>query len=131
MKFPVPSDHVPQTFGTKVWDPYVLTMVYNELRDVYHFTKPQIYNGGYVIRTSIDDSKMAALYQAVSDNEALIDAELRVPVQALHARGRRARGPRHRRDPGPVPRARLTGSKYNGTGKVITQELLQEDPLRT
>ena len=49
-------------------------MVKGELKDVYHLTPSQIYNGGYVIRTSIDDAKMAALYTAVRDNEAQIDA---------------------------------------------------------
>ena len=47
-------------------------MVYNELVDVYHFSQSQIYTGGYTIRTSIDDAKMAGLYQAVRDNEAQI-----------------------------------------------------------
>ena len=31
MKFPALGDHVPQSVGTDVWDPYVLNMVYNEL----------------------------------------------------------------------------------------------------
>ena len=74
MKFPVPRDHVPQTLGPDVWDPYVLDMVQNELEHTYHLSQEQIYNGGYVIRTTIDDTKMAALYQAVRENEALIDA---------------------------------------------------------
>ena len=74
MKFPVPGNYVPQSVGRDVWDPYVLNMVYNELTDIYHFTKSQIYNGGYVIRTSIDDKKMAALYAAVRANMATIDA---------------------------------------------------------
>ena len=63
MKFPVPSDYVPQTVGSDVWDPYVLNMVYNELVDVYHFSQSQIYTGGYTIRTSIDNAKMAELYR--------------------------------------------------------------------
>ena len=33
----------------------------------------QIYTGGYTIRTSIDNAKMAELYAAVRDNEAQID----------------------------------------------------------
>ena len=74
MKFPAPGTYVPQTVGSKVWDPYILEMVKGELKDVYHLTPSQIYNGGYVIRTSIDDAKMAALYTAVRDNEAQIDA---------------------------------------------------------
>ena len=74
MKFPVPGDYVPQSVGRNVWDPYVLNMVYNELTDVYHFSQSQIDDGGYTIRTTIDDAKMKALYQAVIENEAQIDA---------------------------------------------------------
>jgi len=69
MKFPKLGDYVPQTVGRDVWDPYILNVVYNELTDVYGFTQSQIDNGGYVIKTSIDDSKMQALYQAVQQNE--------------------------------------------------------------
>jgi membrane peptidoglycan carboxypeptidase len=69
MKFPVIGDYVPQSVGRDSWDPYVLNMVYNELIDVYHFSQSQIYNGGYLIKTTIDDAKMAALYQAVQQNE--------------------------------------------------------------
>jgi membrane peptidoglycan carboxypeptidase len=69
MTFPAPGDHVAQTVGKNVWDPYVLNMVYNELKDVYHFSDSQIYNGGYAITTTIDDAKMKALYQAVQANE--------------------------------------------------------------
>jgi membrane peptidoglycan carboxypeptidase len=68
-KFPAPGDYVPQTVGNDAWDPYVLNVVYNELIDVYHFSQSQIYNGGYVIKTTIDDAKMEALYQAVQQNE--------------------------------------------------------------
>jgi membrane peptidoglycan carboxypeptidase len=69
MKFPTIGDYVPQTVGNDPWDPYVLNMVYNELVDVYHFSQSQIYNGGYLIKTTIDDAKMSALYQAVQQNE--------------------------------------------------------------
>jgi membrane peptidoglycan carboxypeptidase len=69
MKFPIPGDHVAQTVGSKIWDPYILDMVYNELVDVYHFTQSQIYNGGYVIKTTINNAKMKALYEAVQQNE--------------------------------------------------------------
>jgi membrane peptidoglycan carboxypeptidase len=69
MKFPAPGDNVPQSVGKDVWDPYVLSMVYNELVDVYHFSPSQIYNGGYLIKTTIDDAKMRALYQTVQQNE--------------------------------------------------------------
>jgi len=69
MKFPVPGDHVAQTVGSDIWDPYVLDMVYHELEDVYHFSQSQIYNGGYMITTTINDAKMKALYEAVQQNE--------------------------------------------------------------
>ena len=122
MKFPALGDHVPQSVGTDVWDPYVLQMVQDELEHVYHLSQQQIYNGGYVIRTSIDDQKMAALYQAVRDNEAQIDAGGSFPfvptymhaasvledpatgaIQALYA------------GPGYI------GTRYNGTGQVISK----------
>jgi membrane peptidoglycan carboxypeptidase len=69
MKFPVIGDNVPRSVGKDVWDPYILQQVYYELVDVYHFSQSQIYNGGYVIKTTIDDAKMRALYQAVQQNE--------------------------------------------------------------
>jgi len=69
MTFPVPGNHVPQSVGKDVWDPYVLDMVLNELEDVYHLSQSQIYNGGYVIQTTIDDAKMKAMYAAVQANE--------------------------------------------------------------
>ncbi len=68
-KFPTIKDYVPQTVGNDVWDPYVLNMVYNELIDVYHFSQSQIYNGDYVIHTTINDADMKALYQDVQQNE--------------------------------------------------------------
>jgi len=120
MKFPAPGDHVPQSVGTDVWDPYVLAMVYNELRDVYHFTQTQIYNGGYVIRTTIDDRKMAALYEAVRTNEAQID-DSSVPFNPayMHA-GAVLEDPASGAIQALYPGPGYPGSKYNGTGKVIT-----------
>jgi membrane peptidoglycan carboxypeptidase len=126
MKFPVPGSYVPQTVGSDVWDPYVLNMVWNELTDIYHLSTSQIYNGGYVIRTSVDDKKMAALYAAVRANLATINASgnpfhptymhvgavLEDPatgaIQALY--------------PGPG----YPGTKYNGTGKRITASYCQK-----
>ena len=70
MTFPAIGDNVPRSVGKDAWDPYILDMVYNELVDVYHFSQSQIYNGGYVIKTTINDAKMKALYQAVQQNEA-------------------------------------------------------------
>src|SRR5258705_7859646 len=79
MKFPVPGDHVPQTLGRDVWDPYVLNMVQTELEDTYHLSQEQIYNGGYGIRTPPHDKKMPALYQAVLANQPPINAASRTP----------------------------------------------------
>ena len=121
MKFPDPGDYVPQTVGSDVWDPYILNMVYNELVDVYHFSQSQIYNGGYTIRTSIDDAKMAELYQAVRDNEAQIDASS-VPFDPtyMHA-GAVLENPADGSIQALYPGPGYPGSKYNGTGKAITK----------
>ena len=121
MKFPVPGNFVPQTVGSDVWDPYVLNMVYNELIDVYHFSQSQIYTGGYTIRTSIDNAKMAELYQAVRDNEAQIDASS-VPFDPtyMHA-GAVLENPADGSIQALYPGPGYPGSKYNGTGKVITK----------
>ncbi len=121
MKFPAPGNFVAQSVGSDVWDPYVLNMVYNELVDVYHFSQSQIYNGGYVIRTSIDDRKMAELYQAVGDNEAQIDASS-VPFDPtyMHA-GAVLENPADGSIQALYPGPGYPGAKYNGTGKVITK----------
>ena len=123
MKFPVPGDHVPQTVGRDVWDPYVLNMVQNELEHIYHLTQEQIYNGGYVIRTTVDDKKMAALYESVRENEALINASSRpLELSYMHAAA-------VLEDPGTGAIQAVyagpgyVGAKYNGTGRVITRKL--------
>ncbi len=121
MKFPAPGNLVPQTVGKDVWDPYVLDMVYNELTDIYHIAKPQIYNGGYVIRTSIDDAKMAALYQDVRDTEAQIAASS-VPFDPIkmHA-GAVLEDPASGAIQALYPGPGYAGAKYNGTGRKITK----------
>ena len=121
MKFPVPGDYVPQTVGTDVWDPYILDMVYNELVDVYHFSQAQIYTGAYTIRTAIDNAKMAELYAAVRDNEAQID-ESSFPFDPtyMHA-GAVLENPADGSIQALYPGPGYPGSKYNGTGKVITK----------
>ena len=122
LKFPVPGNYVPQSVGKDVWDPYILNMVYNELTDVYHFSQSQIYNGGYVIRTSIDDAKMAQLYQAVRDNEAQIDAAGVDPFNPtyMHA-GAVLENPADGSIQALYPGPGYPGVRYNGTGKVITK----------
>ena len=123
MKFPAPGNHVPQTLGRDVWDPYVLNMVQTELEDTYHLSQEQIYNGGYVIRTTVDDKKMAALYDAVRENEALINASSHPFTHSyMHAAA-------VLEDPGSGAIQAVYGGpgfigrKYNGTGKVITGKL--------
>ena len=118
-KFPGLGDHVPQTFGKDVWDPYVMYMVYRSCEQVYGLSQPDIYNGGYVIKTSLDDTKMAALYQAVSQNEAQINASFG-PVRVLHARGAVLENPVNGEIDALYPGPGFTGAKYNGTGPVIT-----------
>ena len=119
MKFPKIGDYVPQSFGKDVWDPYVMNMVYNELTQVYGFSKSQIYDGGYVIRTSIDDAKMAALYQAVSQNEAQID-DSDDPFQSYMHAGAVLEDPATGAIQALYPGPGYPGWKYNGTGPVIT-----------
>ena len=121
MKFPVPSDYVPQTVGSDVWDPYILNMVYSELVDVYHFSQAQIYTGGYTIRTSIDNAKMAELYQAVRDNEAQMDASS-VPFNPtyMHA-GAVLENPADGSIQALYGGPGYIGWKYNGTGRVISK----------
>ena len=122
MKFPAPGNLVPQTVGKDVWDAYVLNMVYNELTDIYHLSKPQIYNGGYVIRTSIDDAKMAALYQDIRDTEAQINSSGSFPFHPtyMHA-GAVLEDPASGAIQAMYPGPGYPGAKYNGTGKVITK----------
>jgi len=120
MKFPAPGNHVPQSVGGDVWDPYVLNMVYNELTDIYHLSKSQIYNGGYVIRTSIDDKKMAALYAAVRANLAQINASA-YPFRPTYMHvGAVLEDPATGAIQALYPGPGYPGAKYNGTGKRIT-----------
>jgi membrane peptidoglycan carboxypeptidase len=121
MTFPKLGHNIPQSLGKDVWDPYVLNMVYNELVDTYGFSQSQIYNGGYTIRTSIDDSKVTALYQAVRDNEATIDesSEPFAPTY-MHA-GAVLEDPTSGAIQALYPGPGYPGYKYNGTGKVISK----------
>jgi membrane peptidoglycan carboxypeptidase len=121
LKFPIPGDHVPQSVGTAVWDPYVLNMVHLELTQVYHFSEAQIDNGGYIIKTSIDDAKMAALYQAVSQNEAQINADsTEYPFKDYMHAGALLEDPATGQIQALYPGPGFPGSKANGTGPVLT-----------
>jgi membrane peptidoglycan carboxypeptidase len=119
MKFPAFGDHVPQSVGTAVWDPYVLNMVRSELKNVYHFSEAQIDDGGYVIKTSISDSKMAALYAAINENEQQIDNSAYPFKSYMHA-GAVLEDPATGAIQAVYAGPGFPGSKYNGTGKVIT-----------
>ena len=121
MKFPAPGDNVPQIFGSDVWDPYVLAMVKNELVQVYDFSQQQIDDGGYVIRTSLDDAKMAELYRAVSQNEATIDEDSSVYSFKSYMRaGAVLENPANGAIQAMYPGPGYAGYKYNGTGPTIT-----------
>jgi membrane peptidoglycan carboxypeptidase len=124
-KFPKLGDYIPQTVGNNVWDPYILNMVYNELVQIYHFSPSQIYNGGYVIRTTIDDSKMAALYQAVMQNEAQINASANPFESYMHV-GAVLEDPATGAIQALYPGPGYPGSRYNGTGRVITVKECQQ-----
>jgi membrane peptidoglycan carboxypeptidase len=121
MKFPAFGDNVPQTVGNDVWDPYVLNMVYNELTDVYGFTQSQIYGGGYTIRTTIDDTKMKALYQAVIQNEAQIDESGFPFVPTYMHAGAVLEDPSNGAIQALYPGPGYPGAEYNGVGKVISK----------
>jgi membrane peptidoglycan carboxypeptidase len=125
VKFPKLGDNVPQTFGPDVWDPYVMYMIDQELQQVYHLTQSQIYDGGYVIKTSIDDAKMTALYQAVSQNEATID-DSSVPFESYMHVGAVLENPVNGEIDALYPGPGYIGAKYNGTGKVITAKECRE-----
>jgi membrane peptidoglycan carboxypeptidase len=119
MKFPGMGDHIPQTFGKDVWDPYILDMVKNELEDVYGFSQSQIDDGGYTIRTSIDDAQMQQLYDAVIDNEATINDSADPMKYYMHVGAvleNPATGAIEALYPGPG----FVGWPYNGIGPKIT-----------
>jgi membrane peptidoglycan carboxypeptidase len=121
LKFPVPGDNVPQSVGADVWDPYVLSMVYNELTEVDRLTQAQLYGGGYTIRTTIDDTKMKALYQAVIENEAQINNSAYPLKYYMHA-GAVLEDPSSGAIQALYPGPGYIGAKYNGIGKPITKK---------
>ena len=91
-QFPQVLSAQDQHVGSAPYDSYLLTLVSNELQDVYKFTPAQIDNGGLRVVTTISKQKMDALYRAVNQNEkqmatdggglpwyALVGAELQNP----------------------------------------------------
>ena len=119
MKFPALGDHVAQSVGSDVWDPYVLNMVRAELENTYHFSEAQIDDGGYVITTSINDTKMAALYAAINQNEQQIDNSAYPFKSYMHA-GAVLEDPATGAIQAVYAGPGFPESKYNGTGRVIT-----------
>ena len=106
------TDEVPAPSGTtcrrasarNVWDPYVMYMVEQELEQVYHLSQQQIYDGGYVIKTSHRRRQDGRAVPGGQPERGADQRELR-PVRVLHARRRGAGEPGQRRDRRAVPRA--------------------------
>jgi membrane peptidoglycan carboxypeptidase len=125
LTFPPPGASVPQSVGSAVWDPYVLNVVYNELIDVYHFSPSQIYNGGYLIKTTIDDAKMKALYQAVQQNEVAM-AQGGVPLPSYAQVGAVLENPANGGIEAMYPGPGYPGSEYvdheGGTHEMTPRE---------
>ena len=118
-KFPGLRDYVSQTFGKDVWDPYVMYMLERELEQVYGLSQSDVYHGGYVIKTSLDDTKMAQLYAAVSQNEAQINSSSDPFESYMHV-GAVLENPANGEIDALYPGPGEVGYKYNGTGRVIT-----------
>ena len=126
MKFPTPGNHVPQTFGTRCLGSLRPQHGPERADHVYHLTQQQIYNGGYVIRTTIDDAKMAALYQAVRDNEAQINASSRPLAPSYMHAGAVLEDPASGAIQAMYAGPGYLGAKYNGTGQVISTKLCKK-----
>jgi membrane peptidoglycan carboxypeptidase len=121
MKFPGIGDHVAQSTGKQVWDPYVLSMVRTELKNVYGLNDAQIDDGGYVITTSIDDAKMTALYAAINQNEEQIDQSTAYPFKSYMRAGAVLEDPASGAIQAVYAGPGYPGYRYNGTGKIITE----------
>ncbi|MGH3190110.1 MAG: transglycosylase domain-containing protein, partial [Streptosporangiaceae bacterium] len=122
MKFPTMGDHVPQSFGKDVWDPYIMDMVKNELIDDYHFSQSDIDDGGYTIRTSINDAQMRQLYDAVIQNESTINssADPQDRLQYYMHVGAVLENPANGEIEALYPGPGFPGYKYNNVGPTIT-----------
>jgi membrane peptidoglycan carboxypeptidase len=121
LKFPSFGDHQPQTFGTAVWDPYVVGTVENELTEVDHYTEPELEDNGYKIVTTVDPAKMNALYQSVQTEQNDM-AEQGEPFQSYMHVGAVLVNPSNASIVAMYGGPGYAGSKYNGVGKVITQK---------
>jgi membrane peptidoglycan carboxypeptidase len=74
-QFPKVLSAQDQHVGSAPYDSYLLTLVSNELQDVYKYTPAQIDNGGLRIVTTVSKPMMDALYRAVNQNEKLMAAD--------------------------------------------------------
>lgn len=125
MTFPAFGNYTPRNYGTAVWDPYVMNVVQNELIDIYHYTQAQLDNSGLKIVTTIDPAKMNELYAAVRQQESAMSAGGESLQPYMHV-GAVLEDPTNSAIIAMYPGPGYPGSKYNGTGKVITQKFCNE-----
>ncbi len=119
MKFPAFGDHTPGSYGSDVWDPYVMDVVKNELTGVYGYTEPQLLNRGYKIVTTIDPVKMRALYQAVITEKQQMAAGGE-PLQSYMHVGAALENPQTGAIEAFYGGPGYPGWKYDGSGRRIT-----------
>jgi membrane peptidoglycan carboxypeptidase len=125
LTFPKFGDHIPQSYGSAVWDPYVLNVVQNELEDVDGLTQSEIFNGGYKIITTVDPAKMNALYQSVSAQEAAMTQDGEGIQSYMHV-GAVLENPNTGAIEAMYAGPGYPGARYNGTGRVITAKYCTE-----
>jgi membrane peptidoglycan carboxypeptidase len=119
MKFPKFGDYTSGSYGSEVWDPYVMDVVKNELEGVYGYTESQILNGGYKIVTTIDPVKMQALYQAVIAEKQQMAAGGE-PLQSYMHIGAVLEDPQTGAIEAFYGGPGYPGTKYDGHGRRIT-----------
>src|SRR5579859_331920 len=120
MRFPKFGEYSPNTYGTDVWDPYVLDVVKNELIDVYGYSEASLNNGGYKIVTTIDPAKMHALYAAVQTREDQMKAGGEGLRSYMHV-GAVLENPADSSIEAMYAGPGYPGAKYNGVGPRISQ----------
>jgi membrane peptidoglycan carboxypeptidase len=125
LKFPSFGDHQAPTYGSAVWDPYVVNAVENELQQVDDYTMPELEDNGYKIITTVDPAKMDALYQAVQTEQNDM-AENGEPFQSYMNVGAVLVDPSSAGIVAMYGGPGFPGYKYNGVGKVITQKFCNE-----
>ena len=122
MQFPKFGNYTPHSYGTAVWDPYVMNEVQIEMQEVYGYTPSDLYNRGYKIVTTIDPAKMTALYQAVIQQEAQMTTQGESLQSYMHV-GAVLEDPATGAIEAMYPGPGYPGAKYNGVGKVITPKM--------